>query len=76
MKSYRFFFRPGDTVYAVDKKKKKVYPFHTDIIKIFAENIAVHGQAYGMYGDFTTPAEFSLSLLFKTEEEAKNYLQI
>lgn len=76
MKSYKFDFRPGNTVYVAHKKNKKVYKFHTDCIKIFAENTVVHGQAYGLQGDFTTPAEFPVSSLFKTEEEAKAYLRI
>lgn len=60
-----FGFNVGDDLYIASKDKNKVCRFFTDCIKVFDNNITVHGYVYGLYGKYGIPIEYSLKNLNK-----------
>lgn len=74
-----FGFNIGDKLYIADIEKRKVFEFLPDCIKIFDNNITVHGCIYGLYGKWGTPTEYSIKWLnkrciFTKKRDAKKWL--
>lgn len=75
-----FGFNVGDNLYIVSKDKNKVYRFFTDCIKVFDNNITVHGYVYGLYGKYGIPIEYSLKnlnkrIIFTKKQDALKWLK-
>ena len=75
-----FGFKVGDKLYVAVKEKNKVYEFLTDCIKIFDNNMTVHGYIYGLYGKWGTPTEYSLKhlnkrIIFTKKKDANKWLK-
>lgn len=76
---FNFGFNIGDILYFADRKHGKVCKFHTDCIKVFYNNVTVHGQVLGLYGPWCTPMEVSIKnlnkrVIFTKEKNAKDWL--
>lgn len=74
-----FDFNVGDKLFIASIEKGKVLEFLTDCIKLFDNNITVHGYIYGLYGKWGTPTEYSIKHLnkrciFVKKKDAKEWL--
>lgn len=73
-------FDIDDKLYIGDIKHNKVCEFHPDCIKIFKNNVPVHGFVYGLYGKWGTPTEYSLKnlnkrIIFTKRKDAKQWVE-
>ena len=77
---FDFGFNVGDRLYAAFPKHNKVCEFLTDCVKVFQNNVTVHGYVYDLYGPFGVPMEMSLKhldkrCLFREKKDAKKWLE-
>lgn len=75
-----FGFNINDRLYIANIEKGKVFDFMPDCIKVFKNNITVHGYIYGLYGKWGTPTEYSIKWLnkrciFTKKQDAKKWLE-
>lgn len=69
-----FGFDIQEKLYIASLKKNKVFEFQPNCIKVFNDNVTVHGLTYGLYGKWGTPTEYSLKNLDKRVVFAKKKL--
>ncbi len=67
----------GKPLYIADTKTNKVHRFKPDCIKLFKDNLTVHG--FEEQGRFSLPCEYSLKhlnvrIIFTKRKDAENWL--
>ena len=78
--NFNFGFNIGDTLYVAYPEYCKVCRFETDCIKVFRNNMTVHGKVFGLHGNYGLPAEISIKYLnkrvvFTKKKDAENWLK-
>ena len=75
-----FGFDISEKLYIAILEKNKVFEFQSNCIKVFNNNVTVHGLIYGLYGKWGTSTEYSLKnldkrVVFTKKKLAKEWLE-